>query len=447
MEKKNISSSEAAANWIDQFDMLLHSRQRDDQEQVSQYRKEAIDSFKENGFPSTRHEEWKYTSVKPLLSQGFRPSFFRKETGLSPEDLEPYLIEGLTANVLVFVNGFYEPSLSKVIDAPENILVQSLEDAQKKNSALLANHYSRIADFRTDGFTALNTAFFLDGTFVHVPKGKVVEHPVQILHLMQTSEGSLAANTRNLFLVEENAQVRFFESRYTLGDQESLCNQVSEVEVGKHAHVEWYVLQEDQAGGNQINHTQVNQAKQSVFKSYVFSMGGGLTRNTLNITLQDEHCEAYMYGLYLLSGKQHVDNHTLVDHAMPNCYSNELYKGVMMDQSTGVFNGKIMVRKDAQKTNAFQSNRNLLLSEEASINTKPQLEIFADDVKCSHGATTGMSDKEALFYVRSRGMTQKAASALLTEAFANEVLENANLEPLTDYLRDKISDLIQSNLS
>lgn len=447
MQNKNITSSEAAANWIDQFDMLLHSRQHSDQEKVAAFRKEAIDSFKSNGFPSTRNEEWKYTSVKPLISQNFRPSFFRKETGLTKDDLQAHLIPGLEINLLVYVNGFYEPTLSTVIDSKDNLIVSSLEDAQKEHAAVLAEHYSQIADLRTDGFTALNTAFFLDGTFVHVPKGKVVEHPVHILHIMKTDKDALAANTRNLFIVGENAQVRFLESRFTLGTASSLSNQVSEVQLANSANVEWYVLQEDGPQGNQINHTQVVQGRQSVFKSYVFTMGGGLIRNTLNINLQDEHCEAYMYGLYLLRNDQHVDNHTLVDHAKPNCYSNELYKGVMMDQSTGVFNGKIMVRKDAQKTNAFQSNRNLLLSENASINTKPQLEIFADDVKCSHGATTGMLDKEALFYLKSRGLGHQAASALLTEAFANEVLDNANLEPLTDYLRGRISEMIHQNIS
>jgi Fe-S cluster assembly protein SufD len=424
---------------LNQFEKFQSSLEGKALSPLHQKRKEAIESFKRQDFPTVKHEEWKYTNVAPLLKTAFNLEANRAKAGISTQEIQSYALPLQDANVLVFVNGNYQPEQSTILSPVHEITIMDMANAEDKRVEALDKYFATLADVEQDGFTAMNTAFTNHGAFIQVPAGKVVERPVILYYITNSKVGNLIAQPRNLFVAGENSQATILEVYASVGENTSLTNTVTEIYVGQQAIIDYYKLQVEETNDNHIGTTQVYQEKASNFSSTTITLNGGLTRNNLNIILDAEHCEAHMNGLYLLDGKMHVDNHTLVDHKKPNSYSNEFYKGVMADKSNGVFNGKIFVRQDAQKTNAFQSNRNILLSDEATINTKPQLEIFADDVKCSHGATTGQLDEEALYYLRSRGLSKESARALLLHAFAQEVIERIKLKPLKAYLEEKIT--------
>jgi Fe-S cluster assembly protein SufD len=273
--------------------------------------------------------------------------------------------------------------------------------------------------------------------FIHVPDRQVVEQPVYIYNIVDTRNGNVLAQPRSLIHLGSRSQLHIVETFATIGQGDGFTNQVIEVVVEKDGRLEYYKIQEDK--GSQVSTTHIRHVAKSYSNTVTVSLDGGLVRNNLNIVLDAEHCESHLYGLYLQGGGNHVDNHTIVDNAKPHCYSNQLYKGVLDDDATGVFNGKIFVRQDAQKTNAYQSNKNILLSGSASVNTKPQLEIFADDVKCSHGCTIGKLDEAGLFYLRSRGISEKNAKSLLLHAFVSDILENIHLPQIREYVDQQIS--------
>jgi Fe-S cluster assembly protein SufD len=409
---------------------------------LQRIRKEAIRQFDRLGFPSTRHEEWKYSNVGPLTRLTYD---FQRDTGTTALDLESLLIPELDANVVVFVNGVYQPSLSRLVSASEELHIENLQEAYQRVPALFEAHFTQSAGFEKDAFTALNTAFAGQGAFIRVPVGKVIEKPVVLYFISDARVSNVASQPRNLFIAEKNSQVKIVEVYQTIGDQASFSNQVTEISVDTGAYVEYYKVQNESNGAFHIGTTQVNQQSNSHFYAATFTINGGFTRNNLNIVLDGEHCEANLFGLYIPDAKQHVDNHTIVDHAKPRSYSNELYKGILKERGTGVFNGKIFVRPDAQKTNAFQSNRNMILSNDASMNTKPQLEIFADDVKCSHGTTTGQMDEDALFYLRARGIGEDQAKALLMVAFAGDVLTQVKIPALFQYLQNRVAEKLEKS--
>jgi Fe-S cluster assembly protein SufD len=278
-----------------------------------------------------------------------------------------------------------------------------------------------------------------------VKKGAVVEHPIYIYNITDARSANILSQPRTLIHVGENAQVQFAETYATLGTCESFTNQVTEVVVEKDARVEYYKIQTD--SGSQVNTTHFRQIGKSIVNTVTVSLSGGIVRNNLNIAMEAEHSESHFYGLYFLKGKTHVDNHTIVDNVKPNCYSNELYKGIIDDDAAAVFNGKIFVQRDAQKTNAYQSNKNILLSDNATVNTKPQLEIFADDVKCSHGCTVGQLDEEGMFYLRSRGVSERIAKSLMVHAFAIDILEHIKPVALRNYVDQIISERLDVNIS
>lgn len=433
---------DAVQQWLSNFDMLSSMRNGADVPALSTARQTAIGEFEALGFPTTRHEEWKYTSLLPLLKREYASTFFKQAVALRPEDAQAWEIPGLEAHTLVFVNGHFDAERSHTLPETEGIVITSIASAMQSHSDLVEQHIAKYAAHEGEALTALNTAFSLDGAFVYVPKGKTAQHPVRIVFVTDTRKGNVSAHLRNLVIAEENSELRILESHCNIGEGHSFDNQVSEVSVARHARVRWTAIQNDSDRSSLINTLQARQESQSVFTSVTISTSGEIVRNNLNVLHGDQHCETHMYGLYMLDGKQHVDNHTLVDHAQPNCFSNELYKGVIDGESTAVFNGKVMVRQDAQKTNAFQSNKTILLSDAATINTKPQLEIFADDVKCSHGATTGQLDETALFYLRSRGVPMQKARALLTYAFATEITEQIADEAVREY----VDTLVQNRL-
>jgi Fe-S cluster assembly protein SufD len=335
-------------------------------------------------------------------------------------------------------HGNYSEQYSHVID--RHIAISSFQEELKNNNPLIQQYFTKAAGFENESLTALNTSFASDGAFVHVPKYTVLEHPVLLIYVSSGNQQNGIAQPRNLFIAESNSQVAIIESYQNPNGKQTFSNKVSEIFVHENAHVDFYKLMMNEVNYHHIGTTAVQLEKNSRFNAFTMNFGGELVRNNLSVKMNGQYAEANLNGVYVLNGKNHVDNHLELDHAMPNCNSNQLYKGLMDDQSTGVFNGKILVRQDAQKTNAFQSNKNILLSEEATINTKPQLEIFADDVKCSHGATIGQMDKNALFYLKSRGLDDATAKQIMFQAFVGEVIERVKIESLKTYLLEKLHD-------
>lgn len=399
----------------------------------------AIGRFKELGFPTTKHEEWKYTNVAPILKNTF--SFSAQVFRLTKEDIQACLLTGKESIVLVFENGNLNKELSVLDGIPQGVIVDSL--AVNRNHEQVKKHLGQYAPMKQESFVALNTAFVLDGAFIFIPANTVIEKPIHLLYINDSRAQSTVVYPRNLIIAEKSSSVKIASSYHTLGSvNAAFTNCVSEIVTGSNANVEFIKIQNENNSTYHISHTEAVQARDSVFNISTITLGGAIVRNNLHIVLNDVNSTAHLYGLYITDGNQLVDNHTLVDHAKPNCESNELYKGVLGGKSQGVFNGKVFVRQDAQKTNAYQSNKNILLSDEATMNTKPQLEIFADDVKCSHGATTGQLDAEALFYLRSRGIGENAAKAFLNIAFAADVIKNISIENL----RDRLMPLIESKL-
>ncbi len=409
------------------------------------FSEKAMSEFQKLGLPAIRHEEWKYARVSNLFRKDLK--FVNGETGITLADLEKFRLPGSdSATELVFINGIFNPALSKVRHQPEELIAIPLEEAANDvYAAFIEANLGLSADYHPDGIHALNAAFAVNGLFIVAKKGKVIEKPVYIYNLADSRSGFIFAQPRTLVHVEAAAQLQIAEQYITIGGNESFTNEVFELVAEKDAVVDYYKIQNEGALANHVGTTHIRQVGKCLTNAVTITLSGAMVRNNLNMIMESEHGESHMYGLYLLDGKTLADNHTIVDNVMPHCYSNELYKGIMDGESSGVFNGKIFVRKDAQKTNAYQSNKNVLLSDKASANTKPQLEIFADDVKCSHGCTIGRLDDEALFYLRSRGISEKNAKSLLLHAFAVDILDNIKLEPLREHVDRMISERLEFN--
>ena len=410
---------------------------------INNIRKEARDYFETLGFPDRKAEEWKYTRANSITKYDFSQSFSKEESDISEIDVEKLLVPDLETNTIVLINGRYSNELSKIISDPKEVFVCGFSEAQKSHPQIFNNHFAKYADYKIDGFTALNTAFANNGVFIYVPKDVELKVPLLLINIIDSKTPNLLSQQRNLIVAEKGSRISIIDSYETIGNNYNFLNTVTEISADEKSNVHYYKIQNDGNKNIHVGTTQVHQEKDSHFNSVTLSWGGNIIRNNLNSLLNGTGCECHMYGAFVLSGEQHVDNHTLVDHSVPNCFSNELYKGILDDTSTGVFNGKVMVRKDAQKTNAYQSNKNILLTDTATINTKPQLEIFADDVKCSHGATTGQLNKEELFYLRTRGIGEDEAMAMLLYAFASEVIQTIEISPLRNILFDKLNEKLK----
>jgi Fe-S cluster assembly protein SufD len=395
---------------------------------LARLRKSAIARFGEIGFPTARTEDWRFTSVAPLVRHTFEAAQPGPH-GRSAADLVD--LPGADAGCrLVFVNGFFAPELSAVPNLPGGAVVGSLARALAEGHAEAEAHLGRHARFDDNAFTALNTALFPDGAFVRVPRGKVIEEPVYLLFVTAPGATPLACYPRNLVVAGPGSQVSLVEVYGSLGEGTSFTSAVTEIVAADGAVLDHTKVQQEGPGAFHFANTQLHQDHASNVTSLFVGLGAQWSRNEVRVLLDAEGCECTLNGLYQAAGRQHMDNHTVIDHGKPHCASHELYKGILDAQAHGVFNGKIFVRPDAQKTDAKQTNQTLLLSEDATINTKPQLEIYADDVKCTHGATVGQLDAEALFYLRSRGVGRDDARALLTYAFANDVLGRIKVEGL-----------------
>ena len=398
-------------------------------------RKKAIESFSKQGIPNRKQEEYKYLNIEAVLKEEFAITINKTLTCEQIDHLK--ILKG--AYVVVIENGLFIEGLSKLKDLQKGLTICSLAQAAKTHSAAFEKHYSKYADIESDIFIGLNTAIAKDGAFIHIAMNTVVEKPIHIIHISTSNRNSII-HPRHLIVVEKNVQSLIVESFETVdSNAKTFNNAFSEIVVGENSIVDYYKIQDENKLGYLLNTTQITLKHQSIFSTHTFTLSGMLVRNNLNLVLDDEGIESHLLGLYLTTDNQVVDNHTTVDHRKPKCNSNELYKGIIDGKSTATFNGKIFVRKDAQKTNAFQSNKNILLSDDGTINTKPQLEIYADDVKCSHGTSTGKLDEEKIFYLRARGLSEDSAKKLLMHAFASEIVNTIKNEDLREYIEHKIS--------
>ncbi len=399
-------------------------------------RKNALSKFSELGFPTTRNEEWKYTNVAPIASQTFKLA--AGGMNLDKKILPAYTFGDMPQNLLVFVNGRFIKEWSCIPAQPKGLVIDSLAHALNRGDAAAQQYLAQYADFENEPFTALNTAFTHEGVFVRVPAGTVLSEPIHILNLSAESQSPWLTHPRNLIVIGAASSVQIVESYHALSEHVYFNNVVSEIVVEADALVEHVRIQNESKKAYHIAWREVHQSRGSKYSSISIDLGGALVRNNFNVRLNALNCEGNLWGFYMASGGQHIDNHTLIDHAMPHCQSNEHYKGILADKAHCVFNGKVMVHRDAQKTNAYQKNQCLLLSDEAVINSKPQLEIFADDVKCSHGASIGQLDDEALFYLRSRGIGEAEANSMLRHAYAGDILNHITLEPVRDRLNEMV---------
>jgi len=427
LKEKLISSFLAFENNVD-LDGYVHD-----------IRSEAIKIFEENGFPSKKEEAWKYTSLNSVLKHNYSV-FPKKENVIEYSDVKKYFIDDIDSYKIVFIDGKYSSHISQTTHEGMDICLMSAALTKPKYRLVIENYFNKVAT--KDGITSLNTAFSNEGAFIHIPKNKLVAKPIQILHFSTGNESAIMLQPRNLIIVEENSHVQIIERHQSLTNNPVLTNSVTEVFAKKRAIVDYYKVQNDNENASLIDNTFFNQRRESHCSVHTFSFGGKLTRNNLNFYQHGERIDSTLKGITIIGNKQHVDHNTLVHHIEPNCESHQDYKGIFGENSTGVFNGKIIVEKEAQKTNAFQANNNVLISDKATINTKPQLEIFADDVKCSHGCTIGQLDDNAMFYLRSRGIPKKEANALLMYAFSNNVLNSVKINEL----KKRINTLIASKL-
>ncbi len=392
-------------------------------------RRRALGRFTELGFPTTRLEDWKNTSVSPIAQLPFRLAG-SKPNGLTAADLADYTFGSEECCRLVFVNGRHSPALSSFKALPRGIRVKSLAAALTGDREILEPNLTRLAAYDQNAFTALNTAFIADGAFIYLPAGTILKEMIHLLFLSTGPGESAVTHPRNLIVLGTGSQATVVESYVGLKRERYFTNAVTEIVAGGDAVLDHYKLQRESESAFHVATMQARLERNSNLASHSISLGGALVRNDINLVMDGEGCQALLNGLYVTRNTQHVDNHTRIDHAKPHCDSRELYKGILNDKSTGVFNGKIVVRQNAQKTNAKQTNKNLLLSEEALVNTAPQLEIFADDVKCTHGATIGRLNDDELFYMRSRGIGEESARTLLTYAFASDILGLMKVKPI-----------------
>ena len=401
---------------------------------LKEMRSTAIDSFSRQGFPTIHDEDWRFTDILPLAKIPFT-RYGKDRSPLNVARVGELVYRGSRNSVLVFVDGRFDPSLSDTSALPAGVVVRDLAAAILSQSELVRQNLNRNLPLQKHPFAALNSGFIDDGAFVHIPAKTHIEVPIELL-FVSTAEVNRknVSHPRNLILVDETASATLLESYVSVGEGTHFTNAVTEVRVASEAAVDYVKISGESGGAYHVGTMEVHQASKSRFTGFSLALGGSISRNDFNITVDGEQCETMLDGLYVSSGDQLIDHHTFIDHKRPECSSREIFKGIVAGRSRTVFNGKILVRQEAQKTDSKQTNKNLLLSEKATVDTKPQLEIFADDVKCTHGATVGGLDGTSLFYVKSRGVGEEAAQGVLTAGFASEVTGFINDESLREHV-------------
>lgn len=408
---------------------------------INEIRKQALHNFEDTGIPSKTLENYKYTNLEPYFKNTYSKHFAPRKIDFDINDIFRCDVPDLQTEVIILLNGFYYDKKHPLVSLGDGAVVGSFAEGAKEYPEVFKKHYAKYACTENEGLVALNTAFAQDGLFVYVPDNVIIEKPIQVINIMMSDE-NIMAQYRNLIVIGEKAQATVIVCDHTLSAHKFLSNSVTEIVTGTGGNAKYYKLQNENNDATQISNTFIHQLKDSTLDMSTISLHGGLIRNNVYVALNEPGCDSSISGLFLSDKGQHVDSYTYIDHKAPNCTSNQLFKGVLDDYATGAFTGKIMVQPDAQKTLAYQKNNNILLSNDVKMNSKPQLEIYADDVKCSHGATSGQLNDDALFYIRSRGVTQKEARLLLMHAFAKEVVNHLAVEPL----RERINSLVEKRL-
>lgn len=402
---------------------------------LHELRKTAIADFEQLGYPTTADEAWKSVNLSALITPDFQ---YAAPAIITESDLAPFVYSDHKFIRLTFINGHFSPDHSDLSDLPEGVSIKNLADAS--NHEIVQNHLGKLAATKDLAFTALNTAFIGDGAFIHVARNVVLDTPIHLLFLMTEADTPITSHPRSLIVVEESSQISLVET--FAGSGTYLTNTVTEIVAKDNANIDHVRIELESDNGIHVANLQAALGRSSTLTSHSFILGGAFVRNDISAHLQGEGSEATVNGFYLLEESQHVDNYTLLEHIAPHCPSHELYKGILGGSSRAVFRGKIHVHQEAQHTDAYQQNENILLSDNARINTKPQLEIYADEVKCSHGATVGQLDENALFYLQTRGIKKAEAKRILLRAFADEVIDRVKLKPV----RAHLSDLIDTKL-
>lgn len=413
---------------------------------LNSLREEAFSKFSVLGIPARKNEAYRYTNLNLFFDHEYRNYFLPVNSDFAMAEEFRCDVADLDTHGIVLLNGFYPTLNGKLRELPGGIIIGSLNEASRRYPEIVEKHYGKYAGSDSDGLVHLNTAMASDGVFVYVPEKASLSKPVQVVNLVSSSEDTFTQH-RNLFVIGKDARFSIIICDHTLSPHKFLTNAVTEVYVGENSYFDIIRVQNEHNAACKVTHTFIHQERGSVASSNNMTLHGGLIRNNTYHHLGGERAESNSYGLYLTDKWQHVDNFVNVDHAFPNCTSNQLFKGVLDEMSTGAFNGRILVRPDAQGTMAYQKNNNILLTDDARMDTKPQLEIYADDVKCSHGATVGQLDEEAMFYMRSRGISSKEAKLMLMFGFAHEVIQNINIEPLRERMDNLVMQRLRGELS
>jgi Fe-S cluster assembly protein SufD len=435
-----ITATQQLENYLESFTEFEELAAGHDLPWLRKLRRDAFARFCEVGFPATHDEDWRFTNVSAIAQTAFRLTR-NGRARLSQQELEPYRVPGVSCQ-LVFVNGRFARELSSLGKLPDGVKVSSLAGEISRNPEAIKAHLGRYLDIRRDAFSALNTAFVEDGAYVHIPRGTLVEEPICLLFVSTGDDAPSMSHPRNLIVAEENSQATFVEDYVSLDGGAMFCNTVTELVAGDHTVLAHYMIEREHKEAFNISTLRIQQGRSANVVSHSVLLGGALVRNNVHPVLAGEGGECLINGLFIGDGHQHLDNYMLVEHASPRCGSRQFYNGILDGHAHGVFHGRIIVHKDAQKTDAKQTNRNLLLSDDAQIDTKPQLEIYADDVKCTHGATIGQIEGDALFYLRSRGIDEVSARKLLLFAFASECLDRMKQGPVRKHVEGLINECL-----
>jgi len=413
---------------------------------IVEKRFDGMEQFRKLGIPGLSDESYRYTDLQASFDNDYKYFLSPRNIQFEVEDIFKCDVPELDTHVVLLLNGWYYNRNQLITELPGGVIVGSFAEAAKQYPELVAKHFGAYADASSEGLVALNTAFVRDGIFLYVPKNTVMDQPIQIINLLMDDEDGMTQH-RNLFVIEENAQAQIVVCDHTLSASNFLTNSVTEAYTGQNAHLDYIRVQNEHNGSRQVSHLFFNQEKDSHVAANTISLHGGLIRNNMFVQMNGEGCENYTSGLYLTDKGQHIDNFVNIKHAFPNCHSNQLFKGVLDDYATGAFRGRVHVAPGAQKTEAYQANNTILLTDDADMHTKPQLEIYADDVKCSHGATIGQLDENAMFYLRSRGINTREARLLLMYAFAHDVIGKISLMPLQDRIHELVDKRLRGELS
>lgn len=410
---------------------------------IHEIRTRAFQNFEKLGFPSKKQEAWKYTSLNAVLKEDYS-IFPDSENSLTLSEVNQYFIHDIDTYKIVFIDGKYNSFLSETTHESIDVCLMSAALTKAKYRPVIENYFNKVA--KQDHLTSLNTAFSKEGAYIYIPNNTEVEKPIQILNFTTGTETATLLQPRNLIVAGRNAHVQIIERHQSLSQHPVLTNTVSEIYADRHATIDYYKIQNDHTTASLIDNTFIEQASETTVSVHTFSFGGNIIRNNLNFFQKGERVDSILKGITMIEGSQLVDHHTLVHHTAPNCESHQDYKGIFDGRSTGVFNGQVVVEKEAQKTDAYQQNNNILVSDHSTINAKPQLEIFADDVRCSHGCTIGQLDEQTLFYMQQRGIPKKEARALLMFAFANTVLDSVKIPEVKERITKLIAEKLKINL-